>query len=196
MMDVFSDLSRLEDALHAIGDLLAERDERYELCVIGGAAFLIQEPERSHATADIEVAAQLIDGRLVEPVPMPAPLQRAIDEVARTEDLPPHWINASVAASFGIIVPEGFVGRARRMDFGGLVLHVAGRSDLIKLKLLAVGNRRGAASDRHLDDLRRARPTRDEVQEAAEWVRSQRTDAAAFEDRLRATIERLTQVQP
>lgn len=50
-------------------------------------------------------------------------------------------------------------------------MHVAGRLDLIYLKLFAAVDQSGKG--KHVDDLRRLEPTRQELLDAADWVRGQ-----------------------
>jgi hypothetical protein len=181
----------LDRALAEVGTLLAERGVTLELCVIGGAAFVLQDTPGFVATADLDIAAQIAeDGTLVAPVPLPPPLADAIQIVAHAMGLGPHWINSAAAAAFGVCLPEGFLARARRIQHEGLVLHVGSRQDLIALKLLAA-LRRGQPGDRHRDDLIRARATDQELEIAAAWARERSTDQAASEPRLIEVLDQL-----
>lgn len=145
-MDSFSDIETLDAAFAALGELLAERSLSFELCVIGGAAFLIQEPHRVHATSDVDIAARVVG-----------------DQRLATDDAVP---------------PE-------------LVLRVASRRDLIRLKLVAAAQRRGAAGERHLDDLVRAGVTADELDDVAQWLHDSATPVDVVPVRLPVVIAAL-----
>lgn len=182
------DSDRLERALVDLGAVLADRGERYELCVIGGGAFLLNDPDRFRATADLDVAAEVEpDATLSAPVPLPEPLALAVAQIARAHDLAPHWINSAAAASFGVMLPDGFLERSTRHEYGGLVLQVAARIDLLKLKLQAA-QRRGAPGARHLDDVARAQPSAEEIAVAADWVRARHADPMASAERLEQVL--------
>jgi hypothetical protein len=191
-MSAFEDIAVLEAALFDVGALLEERGEYFELCVIGGGAFLLQEPNRFHSTADLDVAAQrLPSGDLDPAAPLPAELARAVGEIGRMHGLPPGWLNSEAAAAFAVRLPRGFVDRASRRTYGGLVLFVSSRRDLITLKLLAAVQRRGSESRRHLADLRRSSPLPHELAEARVAVFELVSDRAAFDERLDAALNEL-----
>lgn len=185
------DATTFEAALAELGALLAEQNLRFEFCIIGGAAFVLHGFPEFIATADLDVAAQVgEDGALTAPVPLPIEVARAARVVGNAMGLGAHWINSAAAASFGVRLPPGFLERATRIEYGGLVLHIASRQDLMSLKLLAA-LRRGQPGERHRDDLRRANVTIDELQAAADWIRSNDTDSAAAEPRIRDVVAEL-----
>lgn len=190
-MERFTDLVSLESALGDLGALLAEQDTAVELCVIGGAAFLIQEPDRFHSTADVDIAGIIDQGALLPVAGLPEIVERASLDVARLHGLNPGWISAAAGRAFGdTLLPDGFVERAHRRSYGSLTLLVAARIDLIRLKFLAaVERRRQDAHLRHVEDIRRARPSVAELDDAQDWVASRLPDAAAFADRIRTTRE-------
>lgn len=186
----FTGLLELERALAELGDVLESRGHSYELFVIGGAAFLIQEPDRSHATGDLDIALQLIDGERHSPAPLPAPLAEAANDVRRTLQLEPGWLNSAVAAALGDVVPDGAVERAKVLRFGGLTLLVADRTDLLKLKFRAA-MRRGPKGDRHRADIVAAGVTEAELESSADWYREQVVDPIAHEDRIATVIHQI-----
>jgi hypothetical protein len=188
-MTQFRDIDALTSALRDLGDTLAARGHMYELYVIGGAAFLLQEPRLARATGDLDVAAMLLeDGEIVAPVPLPTPLAEAAAAVASLHDLSPGWINSAAAASFDNLLPDGALDRARVQRWGTLTLRIADRIDLVKLKFQAA-QRRGAKGARYRDDLARMQPTDGELTDALAWYLSSQTDAATAGDRARQVLE-------
>lgn len=183
MVRRFDSAEALTSALQDLGEALARAGEHFELYVIGGSAWLLQDP-RAQATGDVDVAAQILgDGRVVAPVPLPAPLERAARDVQGVHDLRPGWINSAAAASFDHLVAEGALDRAVSHQWGGLVVHVASRADLLVLKLHA-GMRRGEPGDRYRRDLALMSPTDPELEAAAVAVLSNQTDPEALRPRL------------
>lgn len=177
------DRQTLEEALRALGDLLADRDESYEVVAIGGGALsLLGLVDRS--TEDIDLVGLLAEGSLVSPQPVPAPLAMGIADVAALHQLTPTWMNNG---PWGLLVhglPHGFLERCVRRKFGGLTVLLASRFDLIHFKLLATSS----PADKHYHDLRRLSPTRDELLAAVRWARSQAT-GEVFEMELRGALK-------
>ena len=158
-----------EGPLGALGQLLAERGLRYELLAIGGGALqllgLITRPTR-----DIDVVALVDDASLVPVGPLPGPLQRAVDDTAAVFNLPRGWFNAGPRSLMDLGLPEGILNRAHLREWGGLILHIAGRRDQIFFKLYAAVDQ--GPRSKHIEDLRRLEPTADELAAAAAWART------------------------
>ena len=112
----------IERALHALGDLLAARGERFGIVVLGGAALnLLGVVER--ATRDVDVVALAPGGRrarLERPDPLPAPLVSAVSRVARDLGLAPDWLNAGPGSQWETGLPRGLRGRLEWRRYGGL----------------------------------------------------------------------------
>jgi hypothetical protein len=138
--------------------------------VIGGSGLLaLGFIER--ATRDIDIVALRADGALDTAKPMPEGLRAARDRVARDFSLPLEWLNADPTALLEFGLPEGFVDRLRRRDYGeGLVVYFASRYDQIHFKLYALVDQ---GPGKHEEDLRALSPTEDELIAAARWSRSQ-----------------------
>jgi hypothetical protein len=190
----FDSIEMLEAALRDLGAVLAREQQTFELFVIGGAAFLLREPERAQATGDLDVAAQVLGDRsLGVPVPLPIELQAAAAIVARLHGLSPGWLNSAAAASFDHLVPDGALERADARTWGGLTLHVASRRDLIRLKFRAA-LRRGAPGERYRRDLALAHPDDAELEDAVRWYRSiDRVDGDAT--RIDAVVEHVREMR-
>ncbi|MCW2959669.1 MAG: hypothetical protein JWM90_56 [Thermoleophilia bacterium] len=184
-MSQFPDKARIDAALTDLGALLAERGAHHEVAIIGGAAFLLNGDGFARPTGDIDVAAGIVDGRISDREPIPEALAIAISEIGELHRLTPGWVSAAAANSFVNVLPDGFLARAHRRDYGGLVIQVASRTDLLRLKLNAA-MRRGAVGDRHRADFLRARPTREELADAEAWLRS--TEAPALHDRIATVV--------
>jgi len=182
----------LDQALRAAGELLARRGQSAAIVVVGGTALnLLRVVER--ATRDVDVIATGIlppDGRPREiqpPDPLPKPLTDAIATVARDLGLPADWLNTTVAGQWHTGLPPGFASRVIWNRHAGLWVGVAGRLDLIHLKLYALADDTGPAS-RHFNDLVALHPTADELDAARVWI-SQTQDPSPA---MAATLERVT----
>jgi len=158
-----------EEPLAALGQLLAERGQRYELLAIGGGALqllgLITRPTR-----DIDIVALIDDTRLVPVDALPAPLQLAVEDTAVVLRLPTAWFNAGPRSLIEFGLPDGILRRAHRRRWGGLTLHIADRRDQIFFKLYAVVDQ--GPGSKHFEDLRRLEPTGEELRSAAAWARA------------------------
>jgi hypothetical protein len=145
----------LDKALRAVGELLARRGQSAAIVVVGGTALnLLRVVER--ATRDVDVIAT------ATPEPLPTPLTDAIRTVARDLGLPSDWLNTTVAGQWQTGLPPGFTSRIVWRVDGGLWIGLAGRLDLIYLKLYAAADDVGPAS-RHFTDLLALRPTTNEL---------------------------------
>jgi hypothetical protein len=176
----------LQQALSALaGFLEADGAAPESLVVIGGSA-LITLGIVSRTTKDVDIMAGVDPGRgLVDPRPMSAALKDAADKVARELQLDPHWLNTGPADQVRAGLPEGFLSRLTRHDYGPcLTIFFPDRFDLIHLKLFAIMDQ---GPGRHSRDLQALQPTGDELLTAARWVLTQ--DAGeAFPQIVRNTL--------
>lgn len=157
----------LDAALAAVGDLLDERNEHIEVVAIGGGALLLLElMERT--TRDLDLVGLVAGDEVVKPVPLPPALSKAADDVAKLLKLSPGWLNAGPASMLDLGLPEGFLGRTVRREYGGLVVYLASRYDQICFKLYAAAD--DSPHGKHFADLKQLAPTADELRNAAAWV--------------------------
>lgn len=146
------------------------------IVIIGGAALnLLGVVDR--ATRDVDVlAVELSDAlgtRLAPPPdPLPAVLANAVRDVARDRGLPEDWLNTGPALQWKQGLPPGLPERVSWRRFSGLRVGIVGRFDLICFKLYASADQIDP-DNRHVRDLLALRPTRNELQLAADWVRTQ-----------------------
>lgn len=183
------DRSSLAEALAATGAVLAARGLSYDVVLVGGGALLLHGViGRPTKDGDVlgERRADGTVGRLVE---LPPPLAEAARQVALAYGLADDWLNLGPASLLDGPLPEGFAGRLEPRDFGGLHVWVAGRADLVALKLWAAADRWPAA-DRHLEDLEALAPSREDLVAAARWT-SERDPSPGYRELLLAVLARL-----
>jgi hypothetical protein len=152
--------------LRALGEQLAAGRERFELVVIGGSALLaLGLVERT--TRDVDIVALRSDKGLSYANPLPEGLRAACDLVARDFSLPTGWLNPGPTDLLKLGLPDGFVDRLERRDYGdGLVVYFASRYDQIHFKLYAAVDQ---GPGKHESDLRALAPTEGELIAAAQW---------------------------
>lgn len=153
--------------LWALGEQLLARGERFELVVVGGAGLqalgLIER-----ATRDVDIVALRSGEDLEKAEPLPEGLQASRDLVARDFSLSEDWLNPGPAKTLDLGLPEGFLERLERRDYGeGLVVYLASRYDQIHLKFYAAVDSRGPG--KHEQDLKALAPTEEELIAAARW---------------------------
>jgi hypothetical protein len=168
MTDI-KDSRHVDTVLAALGEQLGAADERYELVVVGGSGLLaLGEIERS--TRDVDLVALRSGEELDEAMPLPEPLSRAAQRVARDFDLDEGWLNGGPTDLLDFGLPEGFLERLERRDYGeALTIYLASRYDQIHFKLYAMVDAGGPG--KHEQDLRALRPNEEELLKAARWSR-------------------------
>lgn len=154
--------------LSALGEQLAAANERYELVVIGGSGLLaLGLIERS--TRDVDLLALRAGDELDSARPLPTALEAAGNRVARDFSLPADWLNPGPTALLEFGLPEGFIDRLERRDYGdSLTVYFASRYDQIHFKLYALVDQ---GPGKHETDLRALSPTEAELLAAARWSR-------------------------
>lgn len=162
----------LPDTLKSLSAFLEDANAEHETLVVIGGTALITLGIVSRTTKDVDVLAGLDPEKgLVDPRPFSPALSAAAALVAREMQLPPDWINAGPADQLMAGLPEGFLKRLEKRDYGSsLTIYYPDRYDLIHLKLFAiVDHGRG----RHVTDLVALKPSDDELVAAAKWVLNQ-----------------------
>jgi hypothetical protein len=183
------DRSSLTTALRALGDVLGARGYTSDLVLVGGAALLLRGTvSRTTKDGDI-VGERLPDGSIARLDHLPPELARAALDVARAYSLADDWLNLGPASLLEGPLPEGFEDRLSLVEFGALRLWVAGREDLVALKLWAAADR-WPAPGRHMTDLEALAPTPGELRGAAAWTRL-RDPSPGYGDLLAAVLGRL-----
>jgi len=176
----------LQQALSALAGFLEADGAAPESLVVFGGSALITLGIVSRTTKDVDIMAGVDPVRgLVDPRPMSAALIDAADKVARELQLVPHWLNTGPADQVRAGLPEGFLSRLTRHDYGPcLTIFFPDRFDLIHLKLFAIMDQ---GPGRHSRDLQALQPTGDELLMAARWVLTQ--DAGeVFQQIVRTTL--------
>jgi hypothetical protein len=152
-----------------LGDVLESRSRNYEVVAVGGSA-LVLLGYVNRATRDVDLVAFVERGGLVVPSPLPAPFVAAVADVANALGLARDWLNMGPASVLELGLPEGFMDRLEARRYGGLLLQLAGRRDLIALKLYAAVDQ--GPTSRHTTDLQALEPTHEELLLAAKWTRT------------------------
>ncbi|MFA5891684.1 MAG: hypothetical protein WDA27_12155 [Actinomycetota bacterium] len=158
----------LERALTVLGETLRARNLRFELVAVGGSSLLLLGLMH-RPTQDLDIVALMRDGHPSTAVPLPDELLTAASDVAAVLGLGPKWLNAESSGLFDLGLPRGFDERLETRIYGGLVLHLAGRFDQIHFKVYAAAD---GMSPKHIDDLRRLTPSREELLAAGRWAMS------------------------
>lgn len=183
--------ARLDEVLGAVGELLQARGESIGIVVVGGASLNLLGLV-SRTTSDVDVIATTerneASGAIQlhpPPHPLPTALQEAILTVARDFGLPRDWMNTEIAAQWRQGLPPWLSDDLAWRNYAGLHVGLAGRRSLVALKLFAAVDQ--GPTSVHYQDLRALNPTPQELEEAADWVRTQ--DAAPeFSDMLDQVI--------
>ena len=169
MLDMTFDTDSLEEALATLGEVLATRGQRFEVVAIGGGSLLLLGVIR-RPTKDLDVLALLGSSGLARADPLPDALREAAADVASSMGLAEDWLNPGPSSLFDHGLPEGFLDRMTARDFGGLVVHLAGRADQICFKFYAAVDQ--GPRSKHVQDLQRLNPSPDDLKQAARWART------------------------
>lgn len=163
-----------DPALRLLGQLLAGTGHHFGVVIVGGAALRLRG-DITRATVDVDVIAMVDPGdrsRLTPPEPeFPAPIRRAVAVVAEELGLPGDWFNAEVGAQWRTGLPPGFAAGLSWQQYGGLLVGIAGRQELIAFKLSAAAD--GTPTGKHFQDLLVLAASDAELEFAAQWVRTQ-----------------------
>ncbi|MBW1878802.1 MAG: hypothetical protein JRI25_26035 [Deltaproteobacteria bacterium] len=165
------DDTRLNEALELLGNLLADRNQPFEVLAIGGGALLLLGLSR-RATADLDIVARRKRSGWTKSRPLPQELVQAVQDVARALGLETDkpWLNDGPSFLFEMGLPSGWESRTTMRQFGALTIELLGREDVIKLKLWAATDARAPERRaRDVGDLRRLEPTRDDLLDALRW---------------------------
>lgn len=126
--------------------------------------------DRLLSTRDVDVVALRGDDGLGSADPLPEGLRLARDRVARDFSLPDEWLNPGPTTLLDLGLPEGFVDRLERRDYGeGLAVYLASRYDQIHFKLFALVDQ---GPGKHEQDLQALSPSEEELLAAAKWTRT------------------------
>lgn len=166
----------LESALAAVGDLLTAEGKEIGIVVMGGTALnLLGLVKRTTQDVDVvalrEPSSTEAELSLRPPDPLPESLIRAIQRVARDFGFPENWMNTAASLQWKDGLPPGLEDRLEWKKYGGLHVGLVSRYDLIFFKLYAAVD--SGPKSVHYQDLLALRPSKEELQEAAAWVRTQ-----------------------
>jgi hypothetical protein len=102
----------IEKALDALGELLTAEGTEFGIVVLGGAALnLLGIVERTTRDVDVlAITSSTLDAGLpllTPPEPLPEPLKRAIDRVARDFRIPEDWVDTTMGLQLQTGLPPG-----------------------------------------------------------------------------------------
>ncbi|MDD5260296.1 MAG: hypothetical protein PHD76_00455 [Methylacidiphilales bacterium] len=162
----------LDQALRLTATRLDQLAAPQEVLVVCGGSALLALGLVGRTTKDVDVLAGVdATAGLVDPRPLSPTLRAVVDEVGSQLDLTPGWLNAGPADQVLMGLPEGFLSRLIRRDYGAkLIIYYPDRFDLIHLKLFAVIDQ---GPGRHVSDLLKLTPSDNELLAAARWVLTQ-----------------------
>jgi hypothetical protein len=144
------------------------RNMHYELVLVGGGNLILRELIARPTTRDLDVLGERTPVGVAPMRPVPEPLRNAVIDVGRAFGLADDWLNTGPDSLLDLGLPNGFVERLERRDFGGLVAWLAGWFDMVSFKLYAAVDQ--GPRSRHFQDLRELGPGRDDLLEAARWA--------------------------
>lgn len=150
----------------------AHRCEPLGLVVCGGAALRVLGV-LDRPTKDVDVIALSMKNRLAPTTDeFPAGFRECVVEVAEDLGLATDWLNRGPSKLLDMGLPDGWRQRVSAADFGKrLRIYWLGRADLICLKLYAACDDRAKRPEVHADDLRRFKPSYEELDVGVEWLR-------------------------
>jgi hypothetical protein len=160
--------AQLEAALTALGELLSARGHLYHVVLVGGGNLILRGLITRPTTKDVDLLGEWTPHGVKPMRSMPEPLREAAVDVARAYGLASNWLNLGPESLLDLGLPDGFIGRLERRDFGGLVAWLADRFDMVCLKLYAAVDQ--GPRSRHLQDLGELRPDPEELRAAARWT--------------------------
>jgi hypothetical protein len=167
---MFEGADALRQALVALGNVLEDRGQAFELVAVGGGGLLLLGVV-SRPTKDLDAIALVETGQYKLARPLPAPLVDAVEDVAGALGLANDWLNPGPTDQLKHGLPSGFEGRTLRHSYGGLTLHLASRFDQVCLKLYAATD--DAPGGKHFRDLIALGASDEDLQDASAWVKDQ-----------------------
>jgi hypothetical protein len=182
-MDI--NLLRLEEALVILGQLLADREQHFEIVAIGGGSLLLLG-QIERPTRDLDLVALVEKGQLVSANPLPQVLMQAAEEVGKALELGKDWLNIGPASLLKWGLPLGFMDRMHTRRYKGLTIHLADRFDQICFKLYASVDQ--GPESKHFADLIRLNPSIDELKKAKSWCITHDV-SEAFETEINNVLE-------
>jgi hypothetical protein len=178
------DVAHLREALGLLGSLLEATGDEVAIAVVGGSALLI-DGRVARVTRDVDVVAFIVGDALLDDSPRSDALRRHVSAAALELELGSDWLNFGPISLLDAGLPEGFLARCRVERFGGLIVYVAGRYDLIHMKLYAAADQ--GPESKHMHDLVMLNPTYEELDSARAWCRTQDV-SKPFEDEVAAAV--------
>lgn len=166
----------IEKALTLLSDILKSKNKRIAFAVCGGSALILKNLTTRTVTKDIDIIGFVETEKtgivsIISAKPLPDYLVEIVEDVSRRMNLPNNWLNSEPSDLINAGLPEGFVERMERVEYGkSLTVYVIDRIDQIHFKLYAAVD---SGPGRHLDDFLNLNPTEEEVEKASLWAMKQ-----------------------
>lgn len=165
----------VDRALRFLAERLEFLSAPVTLLLVAGGSALSALRLVIRTTKDVDIVAlvnKAVHGEITlqQASPLPAYLEEASAEVARSLGLSKDWLNAGPASLLDLGLPPGCLERCVFHEYGPrLGVYFVSRYDQIHFKLYAAADQGGG---RHLTDLLALEPTHDELLDAARWART------------------------
>lgn len=193
-MNIPQEKEQIEAIFRALAEQLKELNVGLvELVVCGGAALNILGLI-TRTTRDVDIVAFVERTQTGEPVlrresPLFRPLTEAAKKVQKDFNLSEDWLNERTISVLTFGWPKGLMERVQTHRYDeNLIVHFVGKYDQIHFKLFAAfdSERRSI----HLADLLALNPTKEEIEQAAQWVMT-RSERDQYKPSLRAFLSQI-----
>jgi len=159
------------NALHLLGEFLADGSSAPLWLVIGGGSALLAQRLSNRPTKDVDVMAlREWEGNVISAYPLPEPVKQAAAKVATELRLDANWLNGAASLhGFDLsLLPNSFWQDIDTREYGpNLKVSFLDRPGLILLKLSAALDR---DQRRDIEDLLKLKPTATETEESLRWI--------------------------
>ena len=146
----------LSKMLTELDSWLVSKNRRITLHVIGGYALELKNIQRGFQTEDIDSVLAITENDIIEKI-------NSIGEISGN----PNWFDFGASS---LTVPSGYKDRLEKIEgHENIDLYVLSNVDIIKMKVAAYHSRRERGIYRDLEDLKKLKPTEEEITDAIDF---------------------------